>query len=56
MDVGGVACISCVKRLEIQSPQPMQVIVRFCLKDATVVSYVFFELVLFYLLKKFDGL
>ncbi|XP_041999193.1 B3 domain-containing transcription repressor VAL1-like isoform X1 [Salvia splendens] len=25
MDVGGVACISCVKRLEIQSLQPMQI-------------------------------
>lgn len=33
MEFGGVACISCAKRLEIRSPQPVQVIVHYSLQD-----------------------
>lgn len=40
MEFGGVACISCSKRLEIHSPQPVQVIIHNSSKDA---SLCFFE-------------
>lgn len=33
MEFGGVACISCAKRLEINSAQPTQVIVYYSSKD-----------------------
>lgn len=37
MEFGGVACISCAKRLEIHSPQPVQVIVCYSLNDANAI-------------------